>query len=179
VPITYLIGDATQPQGEGGKIIAHVCNTAGGWGRGFVVAISKRWREPEAAYRAWARGVSSKGVIGSGAFVLGSVQFVTVAPKLAVANMIAQKGYGPQGNDPHRTSNETGQPLVQYEGLGVCLMTVKHIADKLGASVHMPRIGCSLGGGSWSKVGPIIERVFNDRDVFVYDLPGSHFDFNP
>jgi len=41
--ITYLQGDATVPVAEGMKIICHVCNVAGGWGKGFVVAISKRW----------------------------------------------------------------------------------------------------------------------------------------
>ena len=53
--ITYLKGDATQPQAKGNRIIAHVCNDPGGWGKGFVVAVSKRWPEPEAAYRAWHR----------------------------------------------------------------------------------------------------------------------------
>ena len=53
--ITYLQGDATQPQSKGNRIIAHVCNDLGGWGKGFVLAISKRWPEPEAEYRLWRR----------------------------------------------------------------------------------------------------------------------------
>ena len=53
MPINYLEGDATQPIGNGPKIIVHVCNDIGGWGKGFVVAISKRWKEPEAEYRRW------------------------------------------------------------------------------------------------------------------------------
>lgn len=40
--IIYLKGDATEPIGTGHKIIAHVCNNKGGWGRGFVLAISKK-----------------------------------------------------------------------------------------------------------------------------------------
>src|SRR5205823_6841477 len=51
--ITYLKGDATCPQAKGVKIICHVCNDIGGWGKGFVLALSKRWSEPEAAYRKW------------------------------------------------------------------------------------------------------------------------------
>ena len=54
--LNFIIGDATQPVGEGTKIIVHVCNDIGGWGRGFVVALSKRWPEPERRYRAWSRG---------------------------------------------------------------------------------------------------------------------------
>ena len=35
--ITYLQGDATQPQASGIKIIVHVCNDLGGWGKGFEI----------------------------------------------------------------------------------------------------------------------------------------------
>ncbi len=51
--ITYIKGDATCPQGKGAKLIAHIGNDLGGWGKGFVVAISRRWPEPEKAYRKW------------------------------------------------------------------------------------------------------------------------------
>lgn len=44
--INYTTGDATQPTGAGPKIIVHICNDIGGWGRGFVVAISNRWSTP-------------------------------------------------------------------------------------------------------------------------------------
>ena len=49
--INDVIGDATQPVGAGPKIIVHVCNDIGGWGRGFVVAISNHWPEPELAQK--------------------------------------------------------------------------------------------------------------------------------
>ena len=49
-PITYIVGDATRPIGDGPKIIAHCCNTVGAWGAGFVMAISNRWFEPSVAY---------------------------------------------------------------------------------------------------------------------------------
>ena len=74
--INYVIGDATQPVGEWPKIIVHVCNDIGGWGRGFVTAISKRWPEadgvslinpPEEHFRAslldlWYAGASPFGL---------------------------------------------------------------------------------------------------------------------
>ena len=37
--IIYTQGDATQPIGEGTKIIVHVCNDIGGWGRGIESLI--------------------------------------------------------------------------------------------------------------------------------------------
>jgi len=66
--ITYLKGDATQPQTKGNKIIAHICNDLGGWGKGFVLAISNRWPEPEAEYRQWHRQRAKNN------FSLGEVQ---------------------------------------------------------------------------------------------------------
>ena len=54
--ITYQIGDATRPIGDGPKIIAHVCNDAGGWGKGFVVAVSRRWPQSGQRYPGWNRG---------------------------------------------------------------------------------------------------------------------------
>ncbi|MFJ9320094.1 macro domain-containing protein [Streptomyces globisporus] len=38
--ITDVRGDATAPQGKGVKLILHVCNDLGGWGKGFVLG---RW----------------------------------------------------------------------------------------------------------------------------------------
>ena len=44
--INYLKGDATNPEISGNKIIAHICNDVGGWGKGFVVAVSKGGKNP-------------------------------------------------------------------------------------------------------------------------------------
>lgn len=173
----YLKGDATAPQGEGGKIIAHICNDAGGWGAGFVVAISRRWAEPESAYRRWARGEAQTGglIIGSPTFQLGQVQFVSVGPKLAVANMVAQRGYGRSGTAPHRTDDEDeSQPPIRYEALALCLKTVSNVAGHLGASVHMPRIGTGLAGGKWERIEPLISKMLEGRDVYVYDWNPRH-----
>ena len=152
--ITYLKGDATCPQAKGTKIICHVCNDIGGWGKGFVLALSKRWEEPEAAYRAW---YSS----GEG-FALGAVQFMQVEPYIWVANLIGQRG----------TKTGSSGPPVRYEAIAAGLAKVAEKARELGASVHMPRIGCGLAGGEWSKVEPLIERHLCGAGVAVtvYDL---------
>ena len=154
--IQYLIGDATDPRGDGQKIIAHVCNDIGAWGSGFVVALSQRGAAPERSYRGWHDA-------GDG-FHLGAVQFVPVKEDLAVANMVAQHGI--------RTSGQA-QPPIRYQALEQCLWLVVRRAAETGASVHMPRIGCGLAGGSWAEVEPIIRRCLTDSGVpvYVYDLP--------
>lgn len=153
-PITYLTGDATAPQAIGPRIICHVCNDAGGWGKGFVLAISKRWPAPEAAYRRWYRHQHLSD------FGLGAVQMVKVEPSLWVANMVAQHGVGRREGPP-----------IRYGALAQCLHLVGDRAIELSASVHMPRIGCGLAGGEWARVEPLIVEALVSRDVavVVYD----------
>ncbi|MFF3034449.1 macro domain-containing protein [Streptomyces rubiginosohelvolus] len=153
--ITYVRGDATAPQGKGVKLIVHVCNDLGGWGKGFVLALSRRWPEPEAAYRRWHRERAGND------FALGAVQFVQVGPYLWVANMVGQRGM--------RTGSK-GVP-VRYEAIDTALGSVAAKARELGATVHMPRIGCGLAGGTWSRIEPLIERrlISAGLSVTVYD----------
>ncbi|RAY14675.1 Appr-1-p processing protein [Actinomadura craniellae] len=151
--IVYVRGDATVPQAKGVKVIAHVCNDRGGWGKGFVLAISKRWQEPERDYRAWYRSRDG--------FELGAVRHVQVTPYIWVANMVAQRG----------TRTGSKGPPIRYDALDRCLAALGDHAAELGASVHMPRIGCGLAGGKWERVAPLIERRLCERDipVTVYD----------
>jgi DNA-binding CsgD family transcriptional regulator len=102
--LTYVIGDATDPHTDGPKIIAHVCNDAGMWGAGFVVALSRRWTKPEALYRFWYQHR------GEHPFDLGRIQLVTIEPGLWVANMIAQRGVGRADNVPPKPAWTRGQP---------------------------------------------------------------------
>ncbi|MFE8911246.1 Appr-1-p processing protein [Streptomyces globisporus] len=153
--ITYVRGDATAPQGKGVKLIVHVCNDLGGWGKGFVLALSRRWPEPEAAYRRWHRERAGND------FALGAAQFVQVGPRLWVANLIGQRGM--------RTGSK-GVP-VRYEAIDTALGAAAAKAVELGASVHMPRIGCGLAGGRWSRIEPLIGRrlISAGVPVTVYD----------
>ncbi|MFD9655561.1 macro domain-containing protein [Streptomyces mirabilis] len=149
--ITYVRGDATAPSVKGVKLIAHVCNDIGGWGKGFVLALSRRWPEPEAAYRAWHRDRAHND------FGLGATQFVQVEKYVWVANLIGQRGI--------RTGSK-GVP-VRYEAIDTGLAHVATKAAALDASVHMPRIGCGLAGGNWSRVEPLIMRRLVERGVAV------------
>lgn len=155
--ISYVTGDATQPIGHGPKVIVHVCNDLGGWGRGFVLALSVRWPQPEAAYRAW----HAENRLDD--FALGAVRFVQVEPGLWVANLIGQ----------HGINTVRGRPPVRYEAIHAGLEKVAGFAAKNNASVHMPRIGCGLAGGDWDTVERLVTSELCDREiqVTVYDLP--------
>lgn len=153
--ITYIKGDATSPQYKGKKIIAHICNDIGGWGKGFVLAITKRWSEPEKAYRKWHRLRSEN------EFGLGEIQLIQVSEYIYIANMIGQKGI---------KTGSKGVP-IRYEAVEMCLEKLAQQALHLEASVHMPRIGCGLAGGKWNKIEPLINNQLlkNEIKTFVYD----------
>lgn len=152
--ITYIKGDATCPQAKGVKIIVHICNDLGRWGKGFVMAVSRRWKQPEEEYRAWYTTKSG--------FALGAVQFVQVDPYIWVANMIGQRGI----------KKGSSGPPIRYEAVAKCLAQVGDKALQWGASVHMPRIGCGLAGGKWEQIEPLIQQSLCSRGiaVIVYDF---------
>lgn len=158
--ITFLKGDATDPQCDGEMIIAHVCNDVGGWGRGFVLAVSARWKQPETMYRRWASGTTDE-KLNELPFALGRVQFAPVSKNITVANMVAQHDTKPA---------KDGTPPIRYDALKLCLFSVAQRAMLIKASVHMPRIGCGLAGGEWRAVEQIINDELYDTDVYVYDL---------
>lgn len=156
-PLRIINGDATSPQASGPKIITHVCNDLGGWGKGFVLAISRRWPEPERQYRSWHRERAKND------FALGAVQLVQVRRDIWVANMIAQHGMRTGSNGPP----------IRYKAVEQCLCTLEEHALRLGASVHMPRIGCGLAGGTWGRIEPIITQTLCEHDI-----PTTVYDFN-
>ena len=145
------------PMGAGNRIIAHVCNNRGVWGRGFVLAVSRRWPAARIAYQRWYR----TGTLDGRPFQLGEVTFVKVEEEIYVANIIGQQGIrGPANRTP-----------IRYGAVEEALKLVRPIGLELKASIHMPRIGCGLAGGAWDKMEPIIERTLTPLSVTVYDLP--------
>lgn len=155
--IQYLKGDATNPAGDNSRVIVHICNDLGKWGKGFVLAISKRWSKPEQVYKDSFKQEPKPS--------LGDTQFVQVEESLTVANIIGQHGV-------RSPRNKTAPAPIRYDAVEQGLTAVASFAVDRGASVHMPRIGCGLAGGKWEEIELIIERtlVAKGVDVFVYDF---------
>lgn len=146
--ITYLIGDATLPTRLPALII-HVCNDLGAWGAGFVVPLGQRYPEARAAY------------LKRDSYPLGTAQFVPVADQIVVGNLIAQHGLGGEGRIP-----------LRYIALA---MAFDRVANWLDAnphySVHAPRLGCGLAGGSWPQVERLLGKYLVRHAIYIYDLP--------
>ncbi len=152
--ITYVRGDATRPVGGGSKMLVHVCNDRGIWGRGFVLALSAAYPEPEREYRAAFDAAACTRP------ALGDAQFVRAASDLLVGNLVAQSGVFPRA----------GVPPIRYDALRTALAAADALARRFpDPSMHMPRIGTGLAGGDWAAVERVVRGAVT-VPVFVYDL---------
>jgi len=156
--IQYLIGDATDPRGEGKKIIAHVVNDATPrWGGGFARVGGNCWPAAQEDFIAWTGQDRSH-------LRLGQNRLFPINADFSVFHMVAQHGYG-----------KSDKPRIRYQYLETCLKTLSEIAQGKSASVHMPRIACGQAGGNWGVVSELIDDILCRRGVRVtiYDLPSE------
>jgi hypothetical protein len=151
--IVYRQGDVIVAAQEAAKtnkiIIPHVCNNRGGWGAGFVLAISKTWTEPEKSYRKLHN------------YVLGETQFIKIPQEnITIANMIAQDGFGGRNN----------RIPLSYMDLNFCLERVFLQARDNQAHIYAPMFGCGLAGGDWVVIEKTIQSFIEKTSVpvFVY-----------
>ncbi len=141
--------------------ILQVCNDVGAYGAGFSGEIEKRYPGVRALYKKY---VARK----TGPYLRGSVQYIHVDDYVVVVNMIAQRGYRARATDP---------PVIDYSALTTCLSRVAYDLVKdyrlanHGWTIQMPRIGCGLAGGDWSKVENIIQLTLcaAGASPYVYD----------
>jgi O-acetyl-ADP-ribose deacetylase (regulator of RNase III) len=87
-----------------------------------------------------------------------------VEKDIEVVNMIAQNGI-------KKFHHPKGLRYVDYDAVAKCLSKVAAYIGG-GKSVHMPRIGAGLGGGSWEVISGIIKETLCNKgiNVFVYDF---------
>ncbi len=162
--IEYITGDATDPikVKNTRRVIVHCCNAYGGWGAGIVLAISKKWSEPESSYRRWHQYGTIEGI----PFQQGQVHVVpTSDPTIAVANLIGQSYCGILDDFPP----------VRYGAIEEGLIRLKQRMGTSSWSLHAPRFGCGLAGGDWLRIEEILMRVFEHADltITIYDLKSN------
>jgi hypothetical protein len=127
----------------------------GGWGAGFVLALSKKWKQPEMEYRECFRKKIN--------FELGKIQPVKIEDNIHVVNMVAQNGY--------RTANNP-TPL-DYNALSECLNTVMVWIDEnnfISPVIYCPKIGTGLSGGDWEHIKEILQNELSEIPIRVYEL---------
>jgi len=141
-------GDVTEPVGDGNRIIIQCCNDIFVMGSGVALAIKLKWPKVYKEYKQWRNQKPQ----------LGDVQFVKVAPGIAVGNMIGQHGIG----------FTAGEPPIRYGAIDKALKKVGEIAKKYNASVHIPyKMGADRAGGEWSKIEEMIKINLCEQDIEV------------
>lgn len=150
--IKYLKGNllkAPQP------LIAHQVNCQGVMGSGVAKAIKESFPVVYLSYRKKVLDFKVETGLDTG-FLLGDVQFVDLGDQV-YCNVFSQDNYMP------RTECHTN-----YGAMEKAFRTMKE--EYPGKDLAIPKIGCGLGGGDWNKVTEILGTVFDDRDVYVYEL---------
>jgi hypothetical protein len=158
--IKYVTGDLFEDIGQE-VVICHVVNNIHAWGSGFVVPLGKKYPKSKECYLNW-KDIK----LGDTQFVLGEDNSVIVA------NMCAQNGI----SNYSRTKNV--RPL-NYGALASCM---EDVAERIfeedvfydsKLSIKAPLFGSALAGGDWNIIEELIEYIWKDIDVTIYQLPGQ------
>ena len=174
---TVVKGDATKPQTLDHRVlVAHVCNTLGAFGAGFVLAITKAWGyRVKDKYQAQISTSDEKGEekLGKVSYILctQAPSGAVLKPQIVVANMIAQES----------TVNRDNPRPLKYNALARCMDDVARIVLKSQNenkcridSIHCPKFGSDLSGGDWAFIKELINDCWLVKgiNVTVYEWEG-------
>lgn len=196
----YIIeGDATNPQridASATVYLPHCCNDAGGWGSGFVNAITDKWgTRPREMYKRWFIGNKGEDIKGEldcpsvqfiwqTRFVLGGVQFIHVPSNnspdydVVLVNMIGQHNYGRYSDSEFSNKgvpDKLTRPPVRYAALAKSMSALaeyienKHMIEgnESPCEIHCPKFGSDLAGGDWNVIQQMIAEIWVDRGIDV------------
>ena len=153
--ITYRTKDLfTAVNGDDDALIVHITNNAGQWGAGFVIPLAQRYPRTKQIYDSHDSSLE-----------LGRVCFIEAEEdsSLFVANMCAQDNV-----------NTTDGRRVNYGALVTCMQKVKTYCENYNITeIHAPLFGSGLAGGDWDIIEELMEYIWDDLDVTIYQLPGQ------
>jgi len=142
--IEYREGDLLQSPMD---IIVHGCNCKLSFGAGIARQIKEQFPEAHAADIKTLWGDKSK---------LGTYS-TAQTPSFRIINAYTQFNYSTDKLD------------ADYDAIVDVMMKLQYdFAPEL--NIGMPRIGCGLASGDWNIVEEILEKVFDDRTIYVYDF---------
>ena len=143
-------------------IIPHVCNNIDLFDAGFAGAIGTKYPIVKQNYHVLGKSFLSKNP--------GYTQFITVeqnkqhGSKLVICNMIAQNGI---------LSSNNKRP-INYISLCKAMIGIKQYIklnfDKdQKIEIHSPKFGSGLAGGNWNFISCLIDDIWSDVPVYVYE----------
>jgi O-acetyl-ADP-ribose deacetylase (regulator of RNase III) len=130
-------------------VIVHGCNCNGGFGSGIAGQIAKRY--PQVRNRFMQNGTGKQ--------LLGTINVGLVLDDLYIINAYTQETYGSKPNTKYAS------PLAISSALFRVLL------DYSEEEIHVPKIGCGLGGLTWTEeVMPIYSKIEDEtgRELIVH-----------
>lgn len=143
-------------------IVPHVCNNINSFGAGFALSVAKHYPLVKENYH----------MLGS-TFLknnLGYTQYIEVlrdpnfGHKLIFANMIAQNG----------TINKNNPRPLNYLALIKSMVSINNFITKnmqdMPVQIHAPKFGSGLAGGNWNFIKELVQDIWKDIPVFIYQI---------
>lgn len=149
--IKHIKGDIFQ---SGADVILHQVNCQGVMGSGVAKQVKEKYPAVYEAYKELCSQDEPKNL-------LGIAQPVQANESTVIINIFAQEKFGYDGNC-----------YTDYDALRKGFETVRY--NNKNESIAIPYLmGCHRGGGDWSVVSKMIEEVFADCDVTLYEYNGG------
>lgn len=149
--IKHIKGDIFQ---SGADVIVHQVNCQGVMGSGVAKQVREKYPVVYEVYKELCGQDEPKNL-------LGIAQPVQADENTIVVNIFAQENFGYDGNC-----------YTDYDALRKGFETVRdnNKDDRIAIPYLM---GCHRGGGDWSIVSKMIEEIFADCDVTLYEYNGG------
>lgn len=148
--LNYQIGDITSVTSG---VVVHGCNCSGGFGSGVAGAILRKWPIVAKVFHQTPPCPE----------LLTQIQVVRVDHNLFVINGFTQLEFG-----------SDGKIYADEEAVLVVIDKAIDFAMTYNLPLHMPKIGCGLGGLDWEEfLKPFVEaqaRNWKDLEINVWDL---------
>lgn len=135
-------------------VIIHQVNCRGVMGSGIAKQIRDKYPMVYSSYKNICKDYKPE-------VLLGHAQYVVVNDDKTICNVFGQLNYGYK--DKVYTNYKALEKAFKY--------IAKHSKDK---TIAIPyNIGCCRGGGDWSIVYKLIQEIFKDCDVTLYEYNGD------
>jgi hypothetical protein len=147
MPPRHILGSALNPIGADHFVIGHGVNDQGAWGAGFVIPLGKKFPLAKSEFLSIKhpqRGLNQ--------YIPVSIENGEVIRHGFIANMCIQTLGVPNPLD--------------YDAFAKSIAGLDTFAKQVKATVHVPRIGMGLAGGTVERILPMIPN-----DWIMYTLP--------
>ena len=149
--IKHIKGDIFQSNAD---VIIHQVNCQGVMGSGIAKQVREKYPIVYETYKELCSKDAPKNL-------LGIAQPVKANDKTIIVNIFAQENYG-----------YDGKCYTDYDALRKGFETVRD--NNKDDTIAIPYLmGCHRGGGDWSIVSAMIEEIFADCDVTLYEYNGG------